>query len=1778
MEAGTFVDVVRRRAARRPDAVALTFLDGDMAGGAVFTYADLDRRARAVGAILQREVPSRSRVLLIHSPGLEFVAAFFGCLYAGMIAVPAQAPRHGRANRRIATIVTDAAPAMVLGDARPRGADAADTALAGLPYLATSAVDDADADAWTVPAATAATIALLQYTSGSTSTPRGVMVTHGNLLYNSECIKRAFLLSECAVSASWLPAFHDMGLVDGILQPLYTGFPAYLMAPASFVQAPLRWLQAISKYHVTHSGGPNSGYALCVRRSTPQQREGLDLSSWTTAYNGAEPIHRETLEAFTSAFAPHGFRSRAFYPCYGLAEATLMVTGGSIGDEPVYFAARADDLEQHRVVEASAAEQARTLVGCGHPPMDTQIAIVDAETARACPPDRVGEIWVRGPGVTSGYWMRPEATTDVFAARCGEAGDGPFLRTGDLGFFASGQLFVTGRRKDLFIVHGRNHYPQDVEFTAERAHTALSPGSSAVFVAREDGADQVVFVGEIGLRHPASTDVEAIAAAVREAAFDEHDLRIDTVVLVGPAAAAKTSSGKIERHTMAADYAAARLREVGRSTLARGDGQPQAAPIDRAALARMDRAERRDCLIGYVADCVREWLGRSIAPDLRRSLAALGCDSMRALELSHRFESQLGVSVPPPLFMADGGIEAIAAHLEAALSAGPPPEPARAPATTDGDHPLSAGQEALWFLQQLAPDSTADNVSIAVRVHPAIAVERWSAMLRQLVQRHAALRTVVAHPDGGPVQRVLPQMSVDLAVVDLVDHDPAATDAVLAAAAGEPFDLQSGPLFRAQLYRRHGGDQILLLCAHHVIVDLWSASVLLDELQQMSAAFTSGLHAMPQPERQCADHAYWQQALLAGPDGERQWRYWQRVMADAPPLSEFPADRGRSSASPFRGGVEACDWDDGLATRLRTFAAGHAVSLYVALLAAYRALAYRYTGEPDFVVGISTAGRDRAAFAGTVGYLVNQLPLRVPVSGDRTCVGLLADVARGVSEALAHQDLPFALLVRRLQPERDPGATPIFQTMFVLAKAARSGSSAVAAGVPAESMEMSGVVLTSVAVPRRCVRFGLTVTVVERASGLTLVWEYDADRHDASTVRQMNRHLTRIAETMIADPERTTGSLPLLDGDERRMLAIWARTHPVRSGVRCVHEWFEEQAAHTPDATAIDDGGRALSYREVNAHANRLAHRLRARGVGPEVVVGIAMRRSPEVIVAMLAVLKAGGAYLPLDPAYPAERLAYMVADARALLCVTDHTGDAVLPTAVPRLCLEHDRHGLAMEPAVNPAGVAGRGHLAYVIYTSGSTGRPKGVMVEHAALLSYLAWSIEAYRLSEGCGVPLNSSIGFDATITAIFPPLLTGKTVFILPEADELAALCAMVLSGRPLSLVKITPAHLRLLQRVIETDMAERPVHVGAHAFVVGGEALPADLARFWRALAPRTRLINEYGPTETVVGVCAHEIDDVSVHWQTVPIGRPIAGAELLVLDQHMEHVPVGVAGELYIGGGGVARGYLERPVLTAEAFVPHPSGDGRRLYHTGDIVRYMADGTLEFIGRRDTQVNLRGYRIELGEIEAVLCRHDAVREVAVVVSGSEPSAVLAACVVVRRPVDGGVLERFAALSLPRHMVPSAVMVMDALPRTAHGKIDRRRLAELSQTVVHRDTSSAEPATELEQDIATAWRAVLHVDRVGRHDNFFDAGGHSLLAVLLQRRLTERLARPVSVLDVLRYPTVAALANRLGRGREGLEGASARATVRADRQRAARAALRHDRPRARGRDTRWQGRLP
>ncbi len=1732
-----WISVIATTAAADPGRTAFTFSGQEGTAPDVLTYGRLDQRAKAVAAVLRRRGFAGQPVLLLQPPGLEYVVSFVACLYAGAVAVPVYPPtRRPSSVARLASIVADCGAVLALTTAAVR-----DRLLPGAPdghlmetlqLLASDQVPDEQAHNWRRPPVGADTTAFLQYTSGSTATPRGVLLTHGNLLHNSSLIQRAFRTTEESRGMSWLPLFHDMGLIGGMLQPLYYAGSCALMSPAAFSQDPMRWLREISRTGATVSGGPDFAYELCADLATPQALSGLDLSRWAVAFNGAEPIRARTMERFGAAFGPAGFRPEAFTPCYGLAEATLIVSCKPHGTRPVRAA---DDISP------------REAVSSGRPDGSQRVEIVDPVTRRRVEAGAEGEIWLSGPSVAQGYWNRPEQNELVFRARLTDGGptDQAFLRTGDLGMLRGGELFVTGRLKDLIVVRGRNHYPQDIERTVEAVHPGLRANCGAAVQVPLHGEEQVVVIHEVARDHQ-DGDLTALARDVRAAVTHEHGIRPLAVVLIRAATLSRTSSGKVQRHACATAY-----RDGGLSVLAVDGRLPGRAAVadavadaeaDPAALRAADRAARPGLVLAALRSLLADQLDSdpsALAAGMR--LPALGLDSMGVVRLRHDLHSRLGVllELEEALSLDLAGIaELLAARLESPVPpAELPAEPAAARDAAPADHPLARNQAALWFLNRMIPDSPAHLISTAFDVCGALDTAALGAALDQISARHPALRSTFPLVGGEPVHRVHAVLPPSLEHLDAQGWEEAELAARIAAAAEDPFDLDTGPLLRVRVFSRGADEHRLVFTVHHLVADLWSLSLLLRELDVLYPAARCGRTpelADPVPYPVFTRR---QAQRLASGEGQSRMEQWAERLADGPFDLTLPTDRPRRAVARLRGAAIACQVGQHTTDGLTALARREGTTLYSVLLAAYQVLLARCTGQPDVVVGSPVHGRDDTDLVTTVGFLVNTVPLRTVIDTRESFTALLHRVHATTLSAFGGGDVPFASLVERLRPARDPGARPLVRTVLALQQAPGEQTGAlVALAVNQEGIAFTvgGLDCVTRSLPTTSSQFDLQLTLGQVAGGLAGSLRYDTDLYDTATAQLFADRLGTLLTAIVEDASRPVGELPVLSEAERRLLLeeCDAPRLPYDEHAGVVRQ-FEAVVAADPDAVAVvaaGTGGEPLSYGELDRLANAVAHRLRASGIGPGDIVAVLLPRTPRLLVGLLGVLKSGAAYLPLDAALPAERLAFVLGDAGARAVLTD---DPIAHSRVLRL----DGAVAERPPAVrvHPSSPA------YVIYTSGSTGVPKGVVVPHRALTNLIA--------SFGRDLPLTAADGwlsittpsFDIAALEYFLPLVRGATVHLADEETAVdGARLRACLADPQVTYMQATPVTWRLL---LDSGWSGTP---GLTA-ICGGERMPAELTR--QLPARGVRLWNAYGPTETTIWSLRTSIEQA---FDDVPLGGPVANTKVQILDDALRPVPVGAIGELFIGGDGLAQGYLRRPGATAERFLPDPFAKtpGARLYRTGDLARRRTDGRITFVGRTDTQVKVHGHRIELGEIEAALERHRSVRRAAVLVDGDSAQARLVAYVEAAPGTTSDGLREALLRWLPSYCVPHVFVVLDALPLTPNAKVDRRALPRpgAAPTASPRTGYTATPT---ERRIAAIVAELLPAGPIGREDDLFTLGAHSLMMSRLVERIRAEFSAAPPLVRLFENPTVAGISALVDQ--EPTAGAARPALRRVDRSR-------------------------
>lgn len=1686
-------------------------LAADLSCTDTLTFAQLSSASRAIAARLLESVQPGDRVLLAFDNGLDATVLFWACMVARVIAIPAPAPDMRRSHagwRRLLLMCQDAQVALAFCRS-----DHVATSRAALPQVRWATLDEyGDGPSDQLPAqggsgalcqGSGDDVAYLQYTSGSTGQPRGVAITHANVLAHCQALVEAEPINNAAArSLIWLPRFHDYGLIHALLMPVYTGGTSYLMSTQQFLLRPLRWLEAISRHGITHGGAPDFAYESCVKALAKQPDWDFRLDSWMQASCGAEPIRAQTLSQFAQAFEPFGFREKALAPSYGLAEAVLAVSIGNATEPPRVIHIDGPLLERDQRVRElpGALREAKALVGCGQVLPGLDVRIVHPVTGVPCQPDEVGEIWVRGPSVGRGYWGQPEATAERFGGmlRNSEANAGlRFLRTGDLGFLQGRELYVTGRCSDLIVINGRNVHPQDIEETVLSVSPWIRTQGCVAVPVEQAGREQVVLLAECR-RQITDAELRALRLSLRRAVAERHEVNLLDVVLSRGSVLPRTSSGKLQRRPARQMYLDGQL----------SNGPWALDPPDASGLA--DGTDPLDAAAAQLAPLWAQVLNLEQVP-LDGHFLALGGDSLTGTQLLSRVRERLGIELPISALFADPTLRGMAralAEKRAALQATAGPQDAAGlPQSTVGNgNGLSFSQERMWFMQSLAPASSAYNVPLALRLTGALDALAVEKALDALVAQQEILRTRFVMTPDGLVREVVEQARVALTRLELSTGDPvpgaSGVQEVVNRLSQEPFRNDQWPLLRAWLIRTALDEHVLLVVLHHLVADQWSFAVMGKALAWAHNLARSGQQpVLPEPTDSFAQYANWHRSWFEGQRQSLEVPYWTRRLADLRPIA-LPTDLTRPRQPSFRGGSVRLSLPPAAMEDLSALAASQDATLAMALLALFKIFLSRHSGQDDLAVGMPIANRHHAASEGLVGSLVNTLVIRTELDGDPDYLTVLRRVRAATLEAYEHQDMPFELLVRTLDPARSLSQSPLFNVMFNLVNS------------PVRDVHFEGLDWSRMDVDRAAAQADLTM-VVDPLFDRSLVLEYSTDLFRQDTVQRMGQHLLSLLECAVPMARRPVSGWPMLTREEQQGLLSWGQGPRRPIPDISLAALLERGMSINPDATALVCLGQEVSYRSLEQKSRALADHLLANGYTEGHRIGICLPRGLDMMVALLGVLRAGACYVPLDPTYPEERLAHQIGDADLALVIGTRSTLAVCQgSATSHFRIDEDWAGL---PVARPPEADAPAN-AYLIYTSGSTGRPKGVAIPQKAVVNFLLSMAREPGMGAGDRVLAVTTLGFDIAVLELLLPLTVGATVVLASEAQAMdgAALKALI-QTHAVSVMQATPSRWHLL---LATGWAGQP---GLRA-LVGGEALAPDLAS---ALLQRCEAVwNMYGPTETTVW---------STCWRVqagtqIVLGNAIDNTDVLVLDDAARLLPVGAWGEIWIGGEGVTAGYWRQPELSAQRVrtLEHlgvPAN--QRYYRTGDRGRWRSDGTLEHGGRLDDQIKLRGFRIELGEVQACIERQPGVDRCVVMVREDQPGdqRLVAYFTAPDRGLPVETLRSEIRRWLPEHMVPSQFVQMAELPTLPNGKINKGALPRPSTPAGTGLQDRQSPRNDIEWRVWHIWQELLHTDAFGIHDNFFDLGGHSILALRMIRQLETEFLTTLPLHLLFETPTVA-----------------------------------------------------
>ncbi len=1582
-------------------------------------------------------------------------------------------------------------------------------------------------------------IAFIQFSSGSTGDPKGVIITHRNVLYDIGSVIRWVNINKEDSGLNWMPLTHDMGLIGTHIKDVIACINQYNIETQLFIRHPSLWIQKASEHKVTLLYSPNFGYKHFLTFFKPEVKKDWDLSKVRLIYNGAEPISYELCDEFLEKLATYGLKRNSMYTVYGLAEGTIAVTFPRLGDDMRFITLDRNYLNIGDTVREVSKEDSR---GCsfadeGYPIYDCYVKICNMKN-NDIGENKIGYICISGANVTSGYYNNEAATRKAITK------DG-WLNTGDLGFMRDGRLVITGRAKDVIFVKGQNYYSHDIERVAQEAEGIDLGKIVAVgaFNEKIKSDELILFV----LFKMKADKFIGLVQSLRKLISERMGIEVSQVIPIK--SIPKTTSGKVQRYKLRESYINGEYDAIKKEI--------ELLLASEAHIRQIDKPENE--IQAKLVNIWQEVLGVKKV-GIKDNIFELGGDSLKITQMASRIREEFGVELEQTILFENPVLSVLAEIIEKSDKTSEDKNPIQRYSKKDV-LPLSYAQHRIWFLDRLntelirsksptsedggcqrADKSSMDSTNIqrelnlplnevsfnenssqymlysGLNIKGTLNYDILLKSFNTIIERHESLRTSFFEEDGQPVQTVQEGVLMDLPFIklDKIPFEVRKSQAMVLAKEeiSCPFNLKKAPLIRGKLFQLDTDEYILILVAHHIVFDGWSFKVLLKELEILYNSYLQNeQYVLPELKITYTDYAYWQIDRYKESTIQKQLDYWKEKLCGKLPVLELPFSKQRPTVQTYNGSNFRFSLSRELYEKLKSAAEQEGATLYMILLAAFKFLLFKYTGQEDIIIGSPVANRNRSELEPMIGFFTNNLIIRTAFSENNSFRELLRNVRNVTLEAYSNQDVPFEKIVEELKLERDMSRNPLFQVFFNLQD------------TPVTEARLSGMSISSVYLEGETSRFDLSVDINHNGSGLEVNFEFNTDLFDADTIERVAAHYTNVLEKLTANFETQIKRFEILSSEESKtLLEGWNNTR-VDFESDLWTKFFEDKVLSNPNAVAVVKGNKKLSYGELDKRANRLANYLVSLGVCPETIVGIYMERSIDMLTALVGIHKSGGAYLPMDPVFPKDRLEFMLDNAQVPIILTDNTIKDTLPANKAKiLCIDEEWEKISIQSPEKPENRATTDNLAYVIYTSGSTGNPKGVQIEHRALTNFLLSMCTSTNITEKDRLLAVTTLSFDIAGLEMLLPLVTGATVIIAGRDEVIdGEKLIELIDKHDISVMQATPATWRLLLEAGWKGCSSLKI-------LCGGEALPRELAN--ELIDRCSCLWNVYGPTETTIWSTIMQLDSKE---GPVSIGKPIANTTVYILDKDMKPTPVGVPGELYIGGAGLARGYLKLPQLTQEKFIPNPFSreEGSRLYKTGDIVRFMPDGNIEFVGRGDHQVKIRGFRIELGEIETLLNKNTQISQSVVVCKEVVPGekAIIAYVITKTKETDTVGLRDYLRESLPDYMIPSYFVMLESFPMTPNNKIDRKSLPMPEKTTHGASSDITTSSNDVQKTVSDIWKEVLSRENIGFNENFFDLGGHSLLLAKVRSKILKQMNIDLQIMDLFKYPTVNTLSEYL-----------------------------------------------
>ncbi len=1518
--------------------------------------------------------------------------------------------------------------------------------------------------------ATADDLAYIQFSSGSTASPKGVSLTHRNLLANIDGIHGGINSpSEGDLFFSWMPLTHDMGLIGFHLTPMAMGWQHYVMPTELFIRHPNLWIKKISDYQITFTASPNFGYKYVLKHLSKLDTENINLSNLRIIVNGAEPISTDLCAEFNDKFKPFGLRENAIFPVYGLAEACLAVTFSNPGSRFQYVSVDRNRLNIGESVHIMEGDETSTkFVNVGNAVAHTFVKIVD-EQGKKLVEGKVGRILISGINVTSCYYNDADATKKAMVEE-------NWLDTGDLGFVLEDNLFVTGRKKDIVFVNGQNYYPHDIEAIVESVdevelgkvavggffNPSLQRDELLMFILFKKGIEKFV----------------PLATSCKQLVNKRMGLEIDNVIPIKKIP--KTTSGKIKRQQLVNDYLAGHFEDESmkmRHFLTAESSStviPSENPTEKSLTSIVNSVLNTDSF------------------GLTDDFFEFGCDSLRANELALKISEEFNKNYETRFIFDYPTIVQTVTQLSK-LDVTERTSIDKAPQLAS--YPISNAQENIYYQWQLDKNSLAYNLPIALKIQGSIAYDKLKACFSAIIDRYEALRTSFVYIDETPRQIVESDYEID---VDEINCQPSELDIVLKGLI-KPFDLENGPLCRMRCLDLQAEEAMLFFDFHHSIADGTSIVNFVKE-------FVSLYHDahVETVDIQLKDFAMWETSEQHQKEVAVCEPFWLNQFSTPIPQLCLPLDFPRPAFQNKHGAREKFQLGTPLTSKLKLFAKANGVTMQMLLLTVYKILLAKLGGQSDLVVGVPSAGRGKEELLGAVGMFVNNLSIRSFPSPEKEFIAYLNEVKQLFISCLEYQNYPFKQLVEKTGNKMDPSRNPLFDTMFVYHN------------ISIPKILGENIVCNPYPIHADISRFDLTFEFFEEDHVLDYSIEYATQLFESQSIRNLSQYFQNLIHCLIIDPNQKIADLTLLnDHQYNDNIYLW-NEKDIMVESKSILEMVDKCVNENPEAIAIEAENKNISYASMDQKANQIADMISRRGVRKGQNVAIILDRSPEMIISVLAVLKAGGTYVPIEGSYPENRVGQILEDSCPSLVISNNYYNKKFTTVLANnkmLFIQDYRWICPVKENVDIT--YDESSLAYILYTSGTTGKPKGVMVTNANLVNYVTWAKSEYGNGVRQNYPLFTSVSFDLTVTSMFMPLVTGGKIVSFKGNDHVENI-QTIFSNQSINAIKLTPSHLKIIAN-LPTESIQK---CGITTMVVGGESLASNVAEMViNKCHSNLKIYNEYGPTEATVGCMTYCFDPMANHNTAVPIGHPINNTFIYLLDESKQPVADGVEGEIFISGTAVTKGYWTNPDLTNERFLPDPFRSGEVMYKTGDKARRQHDGELNFIGRNDDQINLNGFRIEPNEIVKKLSQFAGVGDAVVVLVDKTTNPSLCAYYTADAVIDKHQIKEFLVGSLPNYMIPSNFVRLDHIPTNLNGKVDFNSLPKPVPT----SESYVAPVSDLQRQLTSVMEEVLNKNQVGIHDNFYELGGDSIKALQISSRLYN-VGINLEVNDILSYPTV------------------------------------------------------